>query len=448
MTNKRAGFATRMGAIAASVGSAVGLGNIWRFPYEAGQNGGGAFILVYILCVLALGIPVMLSEFVIGRSTHRSMKGAIKQLSPGSKAHWFTSVCIIGSAVTLSFYSVVCGWVCEYLYLALTGALSGHTSAEFSEIFGTFIGSPARCVGWTVLFLILNYAVMLRGVQHGIERISRVLMPLLFLLLIVFCVNSLFMPKCREGLSFMFSVDFSEFTFRGAVDALGQAFMSLSLGIACLITYSSYFNDRTSLIRDAGVIAFLDTVVAVLAGIVIFPAVFSYGFQPEAGPKLVFEVLPAIFQQMAGGQVWCILFFLLLLFASLTSTISLSEISISYLIEEHKQSRGRAILWSGIVIVTIAVVCALSFNVLDDVKAFGMNIFDLLNYASSNFFMLLGGMFTAVFVGWVVDRKVVKHQLSDGSRLSVVLRPYMVFCMRWVAPIAIVLIFLHYVGLF
>lgn len=448
MTNKRTGFATRMGAIAASVGSAVGLGNIWRFPYEAGQNGGGAFILVYILCVLALGIPVMLSEFVIGRSTHKSMKGALRQLSPGGKAHWFTAVCITGSAVTLSFYSVVCGWVCEYLYLALTGALSNHTPQEYSAIFGSFIGSPWRCVGWTLLFLLLNYAVMLRGVEKGIERISRVLMPLLFLLLVVFCINSLTMSRCREGLAFMFSIDFSQFTFRGAVDALGQAFMSLSLGIACLITYSSYFDDKTSLTRDAGIIAFLDTLVALLAGIMIFPAVFSYGFQPEAGPKLVFEVLPAIFQQMPVGGLWCVLFFMLLLFASLTSTISLSEISISYLIEEHKQSRSLATLWSGIVVVTVATVCALSFNVLDDIKAFGMNIFDLLNYASSNFFMLLGGMFTAVFVGWVVDRKIVKQQLNDGSRLVRTIVPFVVFCMRFVAPAAIVLIFLYYIGVF
>lgn len=448
MTNKRTGFATRMGAIAASVGSAVGLGNIWRFPYEAGQNGGGAFILVYILCVLALGIPVMLSEFVIGRSTHKSMKGALRQLSPGGKAHWFTAVCIIGSAVTLSFYSVVCGWVCEYLYLSLTGALSNHTPQEYSAIFGNFIGSPWRCVGWTLLFLLLNYAVMLRGVEKGIERISRVLMPLLFLLLVVFCINSLTMSRCREGLSFMFSIDFSQFTFRGAVDALGQAFMSLSLGIACLITYSSYFDDKTSLTRDAGIIAFLDTLVALLAGIMIFPAVFSYGFQPEAGPKLVFEVLPAIFQQMPVGGLWCVLFFMLLLFASLTSTISLSEISISYLIEEHNQSRSRATLWSSIVVVTVATVCALSFNVLDDIKAFGMNIFDLLNYASSNFFMLLGGMFTAVFVGWVIDRKVVRDQLTDRSRLMRIFASFMVFCMRFVAPIAIVLIFLYYIGAF
>lgn len=444
---ERKGFATRIGAIAASVGSAVGLGNIWRFPYEAGDNGGGAFIIVYVLCVLALGIPVMLSEFVIGRSTHKSMMGALKQLFPKGKAHLFTYVCIAGSVITLSFYSVVCGWVCEYLYLSLTGQLIGSSTAEYGQIFNTFIASPWRCVGWTILFLILNFAVLLRGVEKGIERISRLLMPMLFLLLIVFSVNSLLMPGCSQGLSFLFYPDFSALTLDGVLDALGQAFMSLSLGVACLITYSSYFSDETSLLKDAGVVALLDTLVAILSGVVIFPAVFSYGFTPAAGPKLVFEVLPAIFQQMPGGMIWCILFFLLLLFASLTSTISLSEISIAFSIEEHGQTRSRATLWCVLVVTSIATVCALSFNVLSDIKAFGMNIFDLLNYASANVFMLLGGLFTAVIVGWQLDRKIVNAQLSDGSRLAPTLVRTVVFCMRYVAPAAIVLIFLHYVGI-
>ena len=444
---KRSGFATRLGAIAASVGSAVGLGNIWRFPYEAGENGGGAFILVYVLCVLLLGIPVMLSEFVIGRSTHKSMMGALNQLTGGSKIKWFTLVCITGAVVTLSFYSVVCGWVCEYLYLAITGALSNRTMEDYSNIFSAFMASPWRCVGWTVLFLVVNFAVLLRGVQKGIERISTLLMPLLFLLLVIFCVNSFTMPKCHEGLSFMFAIDFSHFSWRGVIDAFGQAFMSLSLGIACLITYSSYFSDKTSLTRDAGVIAFLDTMVALLAGVVIFPAVFSYGLQPEAGPKLVFEVLPAIFEQMSGGQIWCVLFFVLLIVASLTSTISLSEIPISFLIEERKMSRTKSTIWCALVVLVMASVCALSFNVLDHVKAFGMNIFDLLNYASANIFMLVGGLFTAAFVGWIVDRKVVREQLSGDSRLSPLVRNYVVFCLRFVAPVAILLIFLYYVGL-
>lgn len=447
MEHKRAGFATRLGAIAATVGSAVGLGNIWRFPYEAGQNGGGAFIIVYIACVALLGIPVMLSEFIIGRSTHSNMKGALRKLAPKSKVYNMAYICILGAVLVLSFYSVVCGWVVEYIWQAVMGGMQGHTPQEYSAMFSGFVASPWKGVMWTLLFLFINFAVLLRGVQKGIERISSILMPLLFVILIVFCINSLMLPNSHKGLEFLFSPDFSALTWRGVVDAFGQAFMSLSLGVACLVTYASYFNDETSLTRDAVVIASLDTLVAILSGIVIFPAVFSFGMQPEAGPKLVFEILPAVFQQMAGGYFWAILFFILLFFASLTSTISLSEIFINFLIEEHHLTRKKATWISAIVVVVLAVLCALSFNVLSSFKVFGMNLFDLFNYVSSNVFMLLGGLFTAVFVGWFIDRRVVVEQLTNKGRLNVPVMNYLMFCLRYVAPVAVVFIFLQLVGI-
>ena len=447
MEHKRAGFATRLGAIAATVGSAVGLGNIWRFPYEAGQNGGGAFIIVYIACVALLGIPVMLSEFIIGRSTHSNMKGALRKLAPKSKVYNMAYICILGAVLVLSFYSVVCGWVVEYIWQAVMGGMQGHTPQEYSAMFSGFVASPWKGVMWTLLFLFINFAVLLRGVQKGIERISSILMPLLFVILIVFCINSLMLPNSHKGLEFLFSPDFSALTWRGVVDAFGQAFMSLSLGVACLVTYASYFNDETSLTTDAVVIASLDTLVAILSGIVIFPAVFSFGMQPEAGPKLVFEILPAVFQQMAGGYFWAILFFILLFFASLTSTISLSEIFINFLIEEHHLTRKKATWISAIVVVVLAVLCALSFNVLSSFKVFGMNLFDLFNYVSSNVFMLLGGLFTAVFVGWFIDRRVVVEQLTNKGRLNVPVMNYLMFCLRYVAPVAVVFIFLQLVGI-
>jgi len=447
MEHKRAGFATRLGAIAATVGSAVGLGNIWRFPYEAGQNGGGAFIIVFLACVALLGIPVMLSEFIIGRSTHSNMKGALRKLAPKSKVYNMAYICILGAVLVLSFYSVVCGWVVEYIWQAVMGGMQGHTPQEYSAMFSGFVASPWKGVMWTLLFLFINFAVLLRGVQKGIERISSILMPLLFVILIVFCINSLMLPNSHKGLEFLFSPDFSALTWRGVVDAFGQAFMSLSLGVACLVTYASYFNDETSLTKDAVVIASLDTLVAILSGIVIFPAVFSFGMQPEAGPKLVFEILPAVFQQMAGGYFWAILFFILLFFASLTSTISLSEIFINFLIEEHHLTRKKATWISAIVVVVLAVLCALSFNVLSSFKVFGMNLFDLFNYVSSNVFMLLGGLFTAVFVGWFIDRRVVVEQLTNKGRLNVPVMNYLMFCLRYVAPVAVVFIFLQLVGI-
>ncbi len=444
---KRVGFATRLGAIAAAVGSAVGLGNIWRFPYEAGVNGGGAFILVYIACILVMGIPVILSEFVIGRSTHSNMKSALLKLSPGKKYYLFTYICIFGSFVVIGFYSVVCGWIIEYLYQAALGNLSGHSSQEYNDMFAALVSSPWRCVGWTVLFLILNFMVMSRGIAKGIERVASIMMPLLFLILIVFCVNSLLLPGASEGLKFLFSPDFSQLTMKGVLDAFGQAFLSLSIGISCLVTYSSYFKDDTSLVKDAATVGILDTLVAILSGVMIFPAVFTFGVEPTAGPRLIFEVLPGIFQQMTGGYIWALLFFLLVFFASLTSTISLSEIPITFMIEEHKLSRPRAIAWTALFTFVLAVLAALSFNVLDDIKIFGKNIFDAMDYAASNVFMLIGGLFTAVYVGWILDRKVLHEQLTNGGRLKGAMEPYFVFCLRYVAPVSIFFIFLYLTGI-
>ncbi len=444
---KRAGFATRLGAVAAAVGSAVGLGNIWRFPFEAGQNGGGAFILVYIVCILIMGIPVILSEFIIGRSTHSNMKAALVRLSPGKRYYLFTYVCILGSFVVIGFYSVVCGWIIEYLYQAALGGLQGHTPEQYSSMFSALVTNPWRCVGWTVLFLLLNFMVMSRGIEKGIERVASVMMPLLFVILLVFCVNSLLLPGARQGLEFLFYPDFSELTMRGVLDAFGQAFLSLSIGISCLVTYSSYFSDDTSLTKDATTVAALDTLVAILSGVMIFPAVFSFGVEPTAGPRLIFEVLPGIFQQMTGGYFWALLFFLLVFFASLTSTISLSEIPITFMIEEYRMSRPRAILWTALFTFALAVLAALSFNVLDQVKILGKSIFDAMDYAASNIFMLLGGLFTAVYVGWILDRKVVHEQLTNGGRLKGAMEPYLIFCLRYVAPVSIFFIFLYLTGI-
>ena len=444
---KRVGFATRLGAIAAAVGSAVGLGNIWRFPFEAGQNGGGAFIIVYIFCIIVMGIPVILSEFIIGRSTHSNMKAALKRLSPGKKYYLFTYICILGSFVVIGFYSVVCGWIIEYLYQAAIGGLNGHTPQEYNDMFSSLVADPWRCVGWTILFLLLNFLVMSRGIEKGIERVASTMMPMLFVILVVFCINSLLLPGASKGLEFLFYPDFSELTMRGVLDAFGQAFLSLSIGISCLVTYSSYFKDDASLSKDATIVAVLDTLVAILSGVMIFPAVFSFGVEPTAGPRLIFEVLPGIFQQMTGGYFWALLFFLLVFFASLTSTISLSEIPITFMIEEHKLSRPRAILWTSLLTLVLAVLAALSFNVLDDVKVFGKSIFDAMDYAASNVFMLLGGLFTAVYVGWILDRKVVHEQLTNGGRIKGKMEPFLIFCLRYVAPVSIFFIFLYLTGL-
>lgn len=446
--SKRAQFATKMGVIAASVGSAVGLGNIWRFPYEAGAHGGSAFIFIYILCVLLLGIPVIIAEFVIGRSTHKNANSAIKSLAPGSKFHFVSYIGIIASVMILSFYSVVAGWIVDYLFLSIQGGLSGHTPQGYSDIFNSLASSPWRSTLWTVLFLGINFLILRKGIQKGIERISNFMMPVLFILLLIFSVNSLLLPEAKKGIEFMFKPDFSQVSPSMIIGAMGQAFFSLSLGLTCLLTYSSYFSDKTPLIKSATIIAILDTCVAILAGIIIFPAVFSFGAEPTAGPKLVFEILPNIFQQMPGGYFWSVAFFTLLFFASITSTISMSEIFITFCTEEHKMSRKKATSLNTIIALVLGTLCALSFNVLGHIRLFDKTIFDLFDYVSSNILLPAGGFILAVFVGWVMNKKTVKDQLTNNGTLNVrTMRPIL-FCIRYIAPIAILLIFLYVMGIF
>lgn len=444
--SNRAQFVTKMGVIAATVGSAVGLGNIWRFPYEAGVHGGGAFLILYLICVFLLGIPVMIAEFVIGRSTHSNALAALEKLKPGSCLSKVSYMGIVASLMILSFYSVVAGWIMEYLYQAVTGGLSGHTSEEYATLFSTFTVDPWRSVMWTLTFLLANFMVLRRGIEKGIERISNIMMPVLFVMLLVFCVNSLFMPQVKKGLDFLFNPDFSQITPKVMLGALGQAFFSLSLGLTCLLTYASYFSDKTPLVRSATVVALLDTLVAILSGIIIFPAVFSFDMEPAAGPKLVFQILPEIFQQLPGGYLWSVAFFLLLFFASITSTISMSEISITYFVEAHKMSRSRATGLNTVIAMTFGTLCALSFGVLSDFKVFGMTLFELFDYVSSNIMLPIGGVMLSVFVGWIVDKKVVEEQLTDyGARKITLMRPIR-FCIRYVAPLCISLIFLYGLG--
>ena len=442
--SERGQFVTRLGAIAAAVGSAVGLGNICKFPCEAGSNGGGAFLLIYLACVVLLGIPVMVAEFVIGRSTRSNVSGALKQLAPRINLRFLPWLWIVASLMILSFYSVICGWIVEYLTQAVAGTLQTMPDGgNYHERFSLYISNPWRNTIWTIVFLLVNALVLMGGVKKGIERVANVMMPLLFLILIIFAVNSLLMPRSGEGLRFLFSPDFSKVTPRMVIDAMGQAFFSLSLGLSCLLTYASYFKKEDRLVRNATVIALLDTLVAVLAGIVIFPAVFTYGLRPEAGMTLLFEVMPSIFNQMAGGYIWSILFFVLLFFASLTSTISMSEISITFFTEEYGMSRRRAVVINTAVAIVFGVLCGLSFSVLRDVTLFEMTLFDLFDYVSSNLLLPLGGIFFSIFIGWVVDKHLVARELTNDGTVTPRVHHAIIFLLRWVAPLAITLVFVY-----
>lgn len=439
-------FRTKIGVLAATVGSAVGLGNIWRFPYETGIHGGGAFLLVYILFVLLIGVPVVAGEFVIGRYTGENVAGAFKKLKAAPIWHSVAYIGLLSSLLILGFYSVVAGWTVEYIYQAIVG-FGGATSEEALHAqFDNFTASGGKQIFWTLLFLAINFFVISRGVQKGIERASNVLMPMLFAILLVFCVNALFMPGAAEGLSFLFHPDFSKINLSAVLGALGQAFFSLSIGMGVLMTYASYFSKSTRLVNTALTTAVLDTLVAVMAGIVIFPAVFSFGATPSAGPRLVFEVLPAIFTTLPLGQLWALLFFILLFVAALTSTLSISEVVIAWFIGECKWSRIKATIIYGIVVSLLSCLSALSFGPLADTKLFGMNFFDFFDFVSSNIMLPIGGLLIALYTGWKLPRRIMNAQLSAPGRDPSSPTPLgvrlIIFSLRFICPLAILAIFI------
>lgn len=438
--DNRPKFTTKFGVIAATVGSAVGLGNIWRFPYEAGAHGGGAFLLVNLMCVLLIGIPVVCAEFLMGRSSRRNIFGAMSTLAPrgGRWWRWAGILGVVSGTLILSFYAVVAGWTLEYLFQSVTGNLTAGGARESHAEFDNFTAGW-RCVFWTIVLLAMNAVIVLRGVQKGIEKASNWMMPLLFVLLIMMAVNSLLLPGAKEGLAFLFSPDFSEMNSSTVLSALGQAFFSLSVGLGTLTVYGSYFPAETRIVKSASIMAGLDTMVAIVAGVIIFPAVFSFGKEPAAGPQLVFEVLPDIFRQMTGGAIWSTIFFLLLLIASLTSTISLSEVGVAFCVEHWHFSRRKALAVTIGIVTFFGIFCALSFGPLSSVKIFGMTIFDVFDYVTSNIFLPLGGMLVSIFVGWIVDRATVDYQLSPVPRI---LRRVIIFLLRYICPLAILAVFI------
>lgn len=440
---KRNQFNTKFGVIAATVGSAVGLGNIWRFPYEAGVHGGGAFLIVNIIFVLILGIPVICAEFLIGRHSQSDATKAFRKFRRGRGWQVIGWMGLTAATLILGFYSVVAGWTVEYIYQSAIDFGGARTAAQLHDSFVAFSTNGWQPLLWTLAFLAVNYLILIRGVEKGLEKMSNILMPVLFLLLLAFTVNSLCLPKAGEGLTFLFKPDFSAITSEVLLGALGQAFFSLSLGLGCLITYASYFKEDTPLVRTASLSALLDTLVAIMAGVIIFPAVFTFGQEPAAGPQLVFEVLPSIFQNMPGGMVWAILFFVLLFVASLTSTLSLFETQVAFLVGRGMRRLPAVTLAMGVV-VCLAVLCSLSFGPLAGMTLADMNFFNLSDYVSSNVLLPLGGMCSSIFVGWIVERRILRQEFlgedaSAGKRIAV---GAIVFSLKFIAPVGIGLVFI------
>lgn len=436
--NDRAHFVTRFGGVLAAVGSAVGLGNVWRFPYETGAHGGAAFLLVYLACVLLLGTPLLLAELAIGRATHRNPVGAMHALT--GRRRWTLlgyagAICMV---LIVAFYSVVGGWTLSYTV---------HTAMGQVPDFGAFTTSRWAPLGWMTLFFAINAAILLGGVVKGIERATNVLMPLLFIMLAVLCVRSLMLPDAGRGLEFLFHPDFSKIDGNVVVSAMGQSFFSISVGIGCLLTYGSYMPDQARLGRTALSIALMDTMIAILAGVIIFPACFSYGVQPDAGPGLAFITLPDVFMQMPGGMVWCFCFFLLLVVAAITSSLSMLETPTAILQEQWHISRRSAVLISTLTGWVLSVACAMSFcpDWSDMLTVGGLTVFDLFDKATANVIMPVCGFMMAVLVGWVVDpARLLPHRMG-AQDAPWYYRPF-VYAMRFVAPLCILLIFLSGLG--
>lgn len=431
----------------ATVGCAVGLGNIWRFPYMIGQNGGAAFLAIYIICIILLGLPVMLSEFFIGRYTRKNAAGAFKVLAPGTKWSLIGYNGVLASFLILGFYSVVAGWTLEYIMQAVTGSLSDKAPEAFAQDFKLFSTEIFRPILWTVTFIGLTHFIVVSGVKEGIERTSKVMMPILFLILLALCIRSVTLPNASEGLYFLFKPDFSKITSAVVLSAMGQAFFSLSIGMGCLITYSSYFSKDTKMQITALQVTILDTLVAVMAGIMIFPAVFSFGIAPTAGPELVFITLPNVFQQLPMGAIWSLVFFLLLALAALTSTISLHEVATAYVHEEYQITRTKAAWFVSGGVMVLGILSSLSIGIWKEYTLFGLTFFDLLDYLTAKIMLPFGGMLICIYLGNRVDRKILKEELTNKGTVPFYFFNTYAFFMKYIAPIAIGMIFLNELGI-
>lgn len=444
---KRATFGSKIGVILATVGCAVGLGNIWRFPYMLGENGGAAFLLVYISCILFLGIPVMITEFFIGRYSRKNAAGAFKVMAPGTKWSVIGYNGVTAAFLILGYYAVVSGWTLEYIVQAFSGSLEGKNATDFADEFTAFSTGVFRPILWTVVFIALTHIIIVSGVKEGIERASKVMMPMLFLILIALCVRSITLPGASEGLTFLFNPDFSKIDSSVVLSAMGQAFFSLSIGMGCLITYASYFGKQTNLQTTALQVTILDTLVAVLAGVMIFPAVFSFGIEPTTGPELVFITLPNVFEQLPFGNIWSFVFFVLLALAALTSTISLHEVSTAYVHEEYHVSRKKAAIIVSVGVTIVGILCSLSMGLLKSYTLFGLNFFNLLDFVTAKIMLPLGGMMICIFTAKRVDKLLLKEEVTNHGTIRFYFFSTYVFFVKYIAPIGIGLIFLNELGL-
>ncbi|TMU84565.1 sodium-dependent transporter [Bacillus sp. BHET2] len=439
---KKDQWTSKIGFILAAAGSAIGLGAIWKFPYMAGANGGGVFFLLFILFTILIGTPILLAEFVIGRRAGADAVTSYKKLAPGSYWHWIGYLGTIVSFIILSFYSVVGGWILSYLTRSLTGSLIGKTQEEYGALFDTIIANPIEVLIAQFAFIVMTILVVQGGIQKGIERASRYMMPALFILFFILVIRSLTLEGAMEGVRFLLLPDWSYLNGETVLLALGQAFFALTVGLSVMVTYASYLSKEDSMPRSAISVSGLNIFISLLAGLVIFPAVYALGFQPDEGPGIAFVVLPAVFNEIAFGGIFLTVFLILLLFATLTSAFSILEIGVAALSKGNQKKRMPFTWLIGILVFIAGIPSALSFGVFSDYLIQGKNFFDFADYITSNFGLPIGALFISVFVSYRLKREDVLSELQSGSSISPALFNSWIFLLRYLVPVAILLVFL------
>ncbi|MEN8107061.1 MAG: sodium-dependent transporter [Pseudomonadota bacterium] len=448
-------WSSRLAFVLAATGSAVGLGNIWKFPYIAGENGGGAFVLIYLVCIAVIGIPIMMAEVMLGRRGRQSPINTMKTLASEEHANphwrWLGWAGVLAGFLILSYYSVIAGWAIAYVFRAGSGLFTGLTADGVQSIFANLVDSPERLLAWHTIFIVMTMIVVARGVRSGLETAVRLLMPALFVLLLVLVGYAWNSGAFQQGVDFLFTPDFSAITANGVLIAMGHAFFTLSLGMGAIMVYGSYLPDNASIAKTSIAVSVMDTLVALLAGLAIFPIVFANGLEPGAGPGLIFQTLPIAFGHMDGGAFFGMLFFVLLVFAAWTSGISLIEPAVAWLVENHGLSRIYASVLAGFVTWLFGLLTVFSFNIWADFKplaVFGVfrdsTIFDLLDYLTANIMLPLGGLLIAVFAAWKMQRESSVDELAMGDGNIYMLWRVLV---RYITPVAVVIVFLHAIGI-
>ena len=442
---QRENFTSRFGVLMAMAGSAIGLGNMWRFPYMVGEYGGAAFIIIYILCVFLLSLPILLCEFIIGRRSQKNAFGAFKKLAPGTAWKWAGLISLVAPLIIVSYYSVIGGWSIEYFFKACTFGFTDYvTHEELNTMFNDLVSSVWIPIFGHTFFLLITALIVMGGVKGGIERFGKIMMPILFVVVVLIAVRAMTLDGASEGIAYLFKPDFSKLNAEVCAAALGQSFFSLSLGCGTMLTYASYVNKSENIAKSSVSIAVSDLVFALIAGCAIMPAVFAFGLNPQEGPGLVFKTLPFIFSQMPLGSLVAILFFMALLIAALTSSISLFEVGVAYLVEEKGMNRKKSCMLIFMITWITGIFCSLSFGPLSDFKIIGNTIFDFFDKLSANFLMTIGSFIVVMFAGWKMKKSDVMDEFTNGGTIKGNVKSFnfIWFLIRWVAPLTIILIFL------